>query len=136
MEEKVLDMVRSRGLSDRVVFSSFNHESVNKIKNLAPEIPCGYICWGKLDGEALVESMKKTGVEFIHPGLESIDAKFMDVVKKNGLLISVWTVNDIDEMNRMIKFGVYGVFTDDPKLHNDTFTVACCTERFRGRLPL
>ena len=116
MEKKVLEMVRSYGLSDRVIFSSFNHESVNKIKKLASDIPCGYICWGKLDGEALVESMKRTGVEFIHPGLESINEVFMEVVRRYNLRISVWTVNSINETKRMIELGAYGVFSDDPLL--------------------
>jgi len=116
LEEKVLEMVRSRGLSDRVIFSSFNHESVNKMKKLAPDILCGYICSGKLDGEALATSMRETGVEFIHPHIKSLDEDFMNAVRENSISIIVFTVNDVGVAKRLISQGAYGIFTDDPHL--------------------
>jgi glycerophosphoryl diester phosphodiesterase len=38
-EQKVFDLVRAFGLSDRVVLSSFNHYSLLRCKNIAPELP-------------------------------------------------------------------------------------------------
>ena len=114
MEERVIEMVRAGGLSERVIISSFKHESVNKVKKLAPDIMCGYICWGKLDGDELALKAREYGVEFIHPALSSIEAGFLEAVMRNNLRISVWTVNDIGEMERLVKQGVYGIFTDDP----------------------
>ena len=115
LEEMVLEMVRARVLSDRVIISSFNHESVDKVKNLAPDILCGYICWGKLDGEGLAARMCETGVEFVHPALSSLDSEFMESVRVNSLRISVWTVNDAESMRQLTELDVYGIFTDDPK---------------------
>lgn len=41
IEEKTLEIIRRYGLEDRIIFSSFNHLSILKMKELAPEIPCG-----------------------------------------------------------------------------------------------
>jgi len=119
MEKRVLEMVRSHGLSERIIFSSFNHASVNKMKKLAPDIFCGYICSGKLDGESLAASMRETGVEFIHPHIKSLDGEFMEAVRKNNIDINIFTVNDVGVAKRLISQGVYGIFTDDPHLLAD-----------------
>ena len=41
IEEKTVEMVRRFGLTDRVLFSSFNHASLFRLQQLAPEIPRG-----------------------------------------------------------------------------------------------
>ena len=41
IEEKTVEMVRRFGLTDRVLFSSFNHASLFRLQQLAPEIPEG-----------------------------------------------------------------------------------------------
>jgi len=114
MEEKVLELVRARGMSDRIIFSSFSHESVRKIKKLAPDIPCGFLCTKKIDFEAVAAAMKETGVEYIHPGVRSLKIDFMEYVIEHDIPISVWTVNGKARMKRLIAHGAYGIFTDNP----------------------
>ena len=116
MEELVLEMVRSYGLSNKVIISSFSHESVNKMKNIALDIKCGYICGSRFDADALAAAMRETNVEYVHPYVNSLDAELMEAVRRNGLKISVWTVNDEDKMRWLAEQGAYGVFTDDPPL--------------------
>ena len=41
IEEKTIALIRKYGLEDRIIFSSFNHLSILRMKELAPEIPCG-----------------------------------------------------------------------------------------------
>lgn len=43
MEEKVLELVRERGLEERVIYSSFNHESMRRIQRLAPGARTGFL---------------------------------------------------------------------------------------------
>ena len=116
MEELILQMIRERDLSDRIIFSSFNHDSVNKLKQLAPDINCGYICRGRLDGDFLARKMCESKVDFIHPALWRLNAKFMESVEQHNMRISVWTVNFKRSIRRLIEQGVYGILTDDPPL--------------------
>ena len=41
IEKKVLDLVKEEEMEDRIIYSSFNHYSVQKIKELAPEAEDG-----------------------------------------------------------------------------------------------
>ena len=116
MEEKALALVRERGVENRVVFSSFNHESVIKLKKLAPEIPCGFLCSGKPDIDALAALMRDTGVDFLHPDIASIDSQFIEAAARRGIRLNIWTVNDEPTMRRLIEQGAHGIFTDDPGL--------------------
>jgi len=123
LEEKVVALVHERGLSERVIISSFNLKSVDKVKRLAPAIPCGYLFASPdtpdpdtPDWESVVESMRAGGVEFIHPGADMVDEDFLEVVRRRGVPFGVWTVNDAAFMRRLIDAGAYSVFTDDPLL--------------------
>ena len=41
IEEKTLEIIKKYHLEDRVMFSSFNHLSLERLKELAPDIPRG-----------------------------------------------------------------------------------------------
>lgn len=125
MEEKVLTLVRRYGHAGRVLFSSFNHSSVVLCKQLAPEIPCGFLCGGRLDTagvEAVAAKMKQHGVEYLHPSLASLTEAVLEKIKLCGLSINVWTVNDPAAMERLAAFGAAGIFTDDPALAMETLS--------------
>ena len=115
LEEKVLDLVCEFGLSDRVIISSFNRASVDKVKQLAPSIACGYL-FSDLespDWNTVFASMKSKGVEYVHPCVTSVNETFLAAASKHGIPFSVWTVNDIATMQRLTSHGAYAVFTDD-----------------------
>jgi glycerophosphoryl diester phosphodiesterase len=43
-----------------------------------------------------------------------VDAKFVRLAKDNGKKIYAWTVNEQEEMLRLIGLGVNGIITDKP----------------------
>ncbi len=114
LEEEVLAQVRARGLEKKVLFSSFNHGAVIKMKKLAPDIPCGFLCGGAIDVPVMAALMAEHGVEFLHPRLSVMTDDFMDELKRKNIPVNVWTVNGDDDLQRMRALGVRGVFTDDP----------------------
>jgi glycerophosphoryl diester phosphodiesterase len=113
IEEKTLEMVRAHGLTDRVLFSSFNHSSIAALRQLAPEIKCG----------ALVEKdglgnpgfyCTKHDFQCFHPGWMCLPKEDMDSCKANGIEVNVWTVNDMDVLLRLVEWGVDGLITNYP----------------------
>jgi glycerophosphoryl diester phosphodiesterase len=46
---------------------------------------------------------------------KSIDRRVVETAKKQGLKLHAFTVNDVDEMKRLIELGVDGIITDYPK---------------------
>ena len=49
-------------------------------------------------------------------GIKVIDARFVRSMHRQGLQTHVWTVNEPDEMNRLLDLGVDGLMTDRPAL--------------------
>ena len=43
IEQKVVDMVKEYGLEDRIIYSSFNHQSIVNLLNINPQANCGFL---------------------------------------------------------------------------------------------
>lgn len=114
LEEKVLQQIRARHMETKILFSSFNHNAVIKMKALAPNVPCGFLCGEMVDVTAMAALMAEHGVEFLHPRLSVLNETLMDELVQRNIPIHVWTVNEDDDLRRMEAYGVQGLFTDDP----------------------
>ncbi len=112
MEQKVIDMIRARHLEKKIIFSSFNHESIRLCEKLAPEIERGFLygCW-ILDGGSYA---KAHGVQYMHPNYLSLTDENTAEIHEKGIGINTWTVNEEADMRRMLKLGVNAVITNFP----------------------
>src|SRR5205085_3661144 len=45
-----------------------------------------------------------------------VDARFIERAHEHGLAVHVWTIDEPDEMERLIDLGVDGVMTDRPSV--------------------
>ena len=43
LEEKTVELVRKLGMQDRIIYSSFNHYSIRKIRQIEPKARCGLL---------------------------------------------------------------------------------------------
>lgn len=114
IEEKVLALVKEYGVEENVMYSSFNHYTLMKMKEMNPNIKVGllYMCaiyqpWNyanSVNGDAL------------HP---YYPACFLDDYiancHKNGVMVNAWTVNAPAQIKDFMDQGIDGVITDDPK---------------------
>ena len=93
IEEKVLALTKEYGLEDRVIYSSFNHESILKIKELKKDAQCAFLyADGTLDMD---EYALKYHIEALHPALYNLQYKdFVAKCHKKGIPLRVWTVNE------------------------------------------
>ena len=46
-------------------------------------------------------------------GYKLISKKLLDYCKKNGIKVHAWTINERNEMNKLIGMGVDGIMTDN-----------------------
>lgn len=111
LEEKVLTLAEKKGIADRVIYSSFNHYSMRKIKELVPEAKIAFLYSnGILD---MPEYARKHGAYALHPSMKNIE--YPDMLKEcreKGIRVHVWTVNRQEDMERMRKLGVDAVITN------------------------
>lgn len=111
LEEKVLVLAEKMGLSDRVIYSSFNHSSMKKIKELEPKAKVAFLY---ADGIVDVEEYAdKYGVYAVHPYMTNTE--YPNMVEKchaKGIRVHVWTVNEEADIRRMKELGVDVVITN------------------------
>ena len=128
------DMVES----GRVLVQSFEQESLLKVQELNDDIPLIQLVWyypseedesrlvewtgvtpgpaeiNDEDFQAVAEYASGIGTNYIYEGQEVIDANFIRQANENGLPVHVYTVNEADEMERLMEMGANGLFTNYP----------------------
>lgn len=113
LEERVLDLTRRMGMSERVIYSSFNHYSVKKIKELNPESKTGILysdgIWNP------VAYANSIGADALHPAFYNLQySGFMEEARKNCKKVHVWTVNDEKRAVECLDMGVNAIISNYP----------------------
>lgn len=113
LEEKVFALTKEMGMWDRVLFSSFNHYSVVKMKEMDPTAKVGF-----LYADGIIDMPKyavKYHVEALHPALYNLQFPGMvQECKEMGIQIHSWTVNEVEHMHMLCQFQVDAIITNYP----------------------
>ena len=113
IEEKVLELTKKMGLEDRVLYSSFNHYSVLKLKKLNPSVKTGFLYEDGYIG--MPEYAVKYGVEALHPALYNLQyPDFIKECKERNIAIRAWTVNEKEYMKMLCENEIEGMITNYP----------------------
>ena len=111
----VAALIRQRNLYDQVIVSSFNPITLIKLRHLDPKIALGM-----LYGADMPQFLRETWAgppicpEAQHPHHALIDAGYMAWARALGTRVNTWTVNDLDEAQRLAGLGVDVIMTDVP----------------------
>jgi glycerophosphoryl diester phosphodiesterase len=111
--EKVLHVIETEGLANRVVVSSFDHEALREFKKKAPHIEVAM-----LSMEILVDAYdygRFIPADALHIFLPTAMRKMTKEALLKGAIIRVFTVNEIEYAQAMIDIGVHAIFTDYPE---------------------
>lgn len=115
IEEKTLELVKKTGMEDRVIYSSFNHYSIQRMKKIVPQAETAY-----LYSDVILQVdkyAKETGVDGLHPAVYHVKmADFLKEYLQSGLKVRVWTVNREEDMEELIRAGVTAVITNYPDI--------------------
>ena len=116
IEERILAIIKTHNISNRVIISSFDHVSLLKFRKLDADIKIGlllYAYW--IHPWELIEA---SGIKpySIHPAIEYLDEAFVIEGKNRGYKVFPYTVNTKNEYDYAMDLGVDGVFSDYPDL--------------------
>ena len=135
MVKIVLEEVNKSNLTDKIIYSSFDWRVLREIKNYNPEIPRAYLSFeqqgsgsfGNIYDQSpwmdftplhnnvdLPKLIKALGGQAWHPFYRNVTEKIVEISHNENLPVNVWTVNDEEDMLRMIDIGVDGIMTDYP----------------------
>ncbi len=120
LERASLDQIAQHDLSEQVLISSFNPFALRRVKRLAP-----HILTGLLYAPDLPIPLRRAWLACIaphearHPQHTMVDAQYVAWARARGYRVHPWTVDDADEMTRLIDLGVDAIITNHPDLlHN------------------
>ena len=111
IELRVIKEIAAHHMTERVVISSFNHESIQKVSKLAPYIETAALFDHiKIDlGNALNPS------KAFHVSLADAFSESARMALEEGRVVRVYTVNEVDYIKPLQQLGVHAIFTDDPE---------------------
>lgn len=112
IESLVIREVAAFQMTERVIISSFNHESIQIIAQRAP-----YIEKAALFAEILVDFNGYTAqipADAIHVSLPTAFRKSVKEALNEGAIVRVYTVNDVEYAKQLQQLGLQAIFTDDP----------------------
>ncbi len=114
---KVVEAVRRHHLTQWVMFSSFNPIALIRAHRLLPEVPIGLLSRPGKDG-AWARSWLGYVIPYqaLHPYLGDVSPRLVERMHRRRRKVQVYTVNQPEDMRRLIQMGVDGIFTDDPLL--------------------
>lgn len=99
------------------IISSFQKNELFETRKLDSEIPIAVL--SKASVPEAIELGKKLKAVAIHPSLGIITRDITKLSQEAGFKVNVWTVNEREDIRRMIDFGVNGIISDYPnRLHN------------------
>ena len=95
-------------------YSSFNHMSLVRIKELAPDAFCGALQGRNLGNAGYY--CRQFGFQAYHPGVKDLTEETVKSCRDNGIQVNVWTVNDMGDLEKMEQWGCDGVITNYPSV--------------------
>ena len=99
----------------RVLVSSFEHSVVALLIEQLPWLRVGVLYGNQWRGHDLVAPALALGAEAIHPEVSLLTEECVAEAHEASLQVNVWTANSWMRIRRLLKWGVDGIFSDNPE---------------------
>ena len=116
--EAVVAKVHETQSLDLTVIISFHTSVLQTVRALAPRIPTGWLIGSPnnhASPEQLCQQLGELGSPLLNVNHQLITAEFAYEVRRRGIALWCWTVDDIVRMREMKAFGVQGITSNYPE---------------------
>ncbi|HBA39710.1 MAG: hypothetical protein A2W66_10935 [Deltaproteobacteria bacterium RIFCSPLOWO2_02_56_12] len=114
IELKVLFIVSHFDYLERAIFSSFDYQSLRRLRELAPDVRIG-VLYGAGIKDNPFQAAREMNAYSLHIQREFATPHFLEEARELGLKSFVWTVNEVKEMEKFLSLGVDGIISDFPE---------------------
>ncbi len=112
LETAVARCVQDHQVEDQVIVSSFNPLAIRRIRPyLTQRTKVAHLWYNKW----LKYKVILADAEANHPHYSLVNKKYMHWARKHNWLVNVWTVDDVEEANRLAALGVDAIITNTPQ---------------------
>lgn len=116
--DAVVEVLATRGGSDRVLVSSFHLPTIDRVRACAPHVPTAFLFLAGMDLIEVADLASDRAHRAVHPDVRALAGPeahdFVVHAHDRGLDVNVWTVNDPADMARLADLQVDGLVTDVP----------------------
>lgn len=126
--DPLLALIREHGAADRVCIGAFDDERLARVRTSLAGV-CTVL------GPNAIARLKAAGhrvpvgrlagdcaqVPIRHGRWTVVERRFVRAAHRRGLQVHVWTIDDADEMDRLLDLGVDGIMTDRPSVLRDVY---------------
>ena len=115
--------IRDHDLADQVLVASFHEETMAEFRAACPEVATStgttetvslFVLSRLFLEDTYGAPAEAAQVPEYRSGLHVLAPRFIDAAHNRNLEVHAWTINEEDDMQRMISLGVDGIITDYP----------------------
>jgi glycerophosphoryl diester phosphodiesterase len=119
-EELLAQELRRLELEGRVIVASFHDDAIQRFRVLAPRVATSAATnetaaffFSHLE-DPIVPPVAAFQVPARYGEIDVVTESFVDAAHAAGVAVHVWTINDVEEMVRLLDLGVDGLVSDRP----------------------
>ncbi|MBS1248766.1 MAG: Glycerophosphodiester phosphodiesterase [Chloroflexi bacterium] len=123
LAEPLCQLIRAHGMKEKVLIASFKAVAIKEFRRACPEIMTTTV-----ENEVrLLYGLSMVYLGRIYPppaealqvpeyegNIHVVKKRFVEAAHRRNMEVHVWTVNEINDMQRMLDVGVDGIITDYP----------------------
>jgi glycerophosphoryl diester phosphodiesterase len=114
MEAAAVEEVAGRGLLEETLFSSFYDPVLATLREVSLEARLALLVSPRFP-QGAIERARKLGAEALNPERPLVSRELVEAAHAGGLAVYVFTVDEREEMGRLLDLGVDGLFTNYPR---------------------
>jgi glycerophosphoryl diester phosphodiesterase len=122
-EELLGDELRRLERTDSVIVASFLDDAIQRFRLLAPEVATSAATsetatfyFSLQEGAPVVPPVCAFQVPATFGDVTVVDERFVAAAHAAGIAVHVWTINDAEEMDRLLDTGVDAIISDTPSV--------------------
>ncbi len=121
-EELLANEIARLDLVDRVIVASFHDSAIQSFRRYAPGVPTSAATeetasfYFSLGSVPVVPPVAAFQVPARYGTIDVVTESFVGAAHAAGVAVHVWTINDVDEMQRLVDLGVDGLISDRPSV--------------------
>ena len=123
--ERVVQAIADAQIEEQVVVQSFNPQTVERVKRLAPHLPSSLLIGelpttpSRVRARSLVSQVLEVGANTLSIWHATLTPSLIEEMRKRGIAVWAWTVDEEITMRDLAMMGVQGLVTNYPDVLNN-----------------